>query len=72
MATKKEKKIRPELVESWKKFHDLTAENEEHEYFFNEEAHYESLCIGWCCGQGMSINEAMEFYQQRVAEGNHF
>lgn len=37
-----------------------------------EGAHWESLCIGWCMAQGLSVDAAVEFYAARVKSGNHF
>ena len=37
-----------------------------------EGAHWESLCIGWCMAQGLSVDDAVNFYFARIQSGNHF
>lgn len=59
-------------IAAWKKVYDaLAAESERdaedsHDYWVMNEAHYESICVGWCMGQGMTLTEALDFYNQMI------
>ena len=39
------------------------------EFWFSKETHYESFCIGWCMGKGLTAEQAYEFYQYAVDHG---
>jgi hypothetical protein len=59
-------------IVGWKKVYDaLVAECEKdaedtHDYWVENEAHFESICVGWCMGQGMTLDEALDFYEQMI------
>jgi hypothetical protein len=62
------------LIAEWKAvFDDLSAEGlndvdaaDNHTYWVNEESDFQSICVGWCMGRGMSLDEALNFYQQMI------
>jgi hypothetical protein len=37
--------------------------------WLENEADWECLCVGWCLGQGLSVDEAHDFYQRCIKEG---
>lgn len=59
-------------IAAWKKVYDSLSTNadkdpdETHDYWVENEAHFESLCVGWCMGQGMTLDDALDFYQQMI------
>jgi hypothetical protein len=61
-------------IAAWKKVYEtIAAEGEtygdnddNHAYWVNEESHFESICVGWCVAQGMSLDESLDFYQQMI------
>jgi hypothetical protein len=76
MATPKEKTVESKfgfvLIKAWREFHDSLTKDKEDGYFLENEAHYESICLGWCCAKGLTIDDAFDFYRERVNEGHHF
>jgi hypothetical protein len=59
-------------IAEWKKVYDtLVAECEKdaedtHEYWVENEGHFQSICVGWCMGQGMTLDEALDFYEEMI------
>ena len=66
-ATKKQ-------IAAWKEIYDALSveeydeeiEDQSYNYWLTEEAHFQSICVGWCMGQGMNLAEAMDFYEQMI------
>jgi hypothetical protein len=38
----------------------------DHSYWINEESHYESICVGWCMAKGLTLIQALDFYQAMI------
>jgi len=72
MAMKAAKK----QIAEWKKFFDaLVAEGrsengggepDDYWVWVHEEADFESICVGWCMAHGMTLADALDFYQQMI------
>ena len=60
-------------IAAWKKVFLVLAaecekdsEDESNCYWVYEESDFESICVGWCMAQGMTLDEARDFYQQMI------
>jgi hypothetical protein len=57
------------LRDEWKVTYLLlktAGEDGDHSYWVNEESHFESICVGWCMAKGLTLNQAMDFYQAMI------
>ena len=60
-------------IAAWKKIYDALGdagddsdEENGHIHWVNEESHVQSICVGWCMGQGMTLDDALDFYDQMI------
>jgi len=49
-----------------------TLGKDENLWWSNEEGHYESICVGFCLAKGLSLEQALEFYETQVKSGENF
>lgn len=52
--------------DEWDKFYDGLDYND---YWIQNDANFESLCVGWCMANNMTLETALEFYRMQVKRG---
>ena len=52
------------LVNEWKVIYAMSEDIDG--YADKDGADWESLCVGWCLGKGMSVIEAYSFYKKMI------
>ena len=56
-----------QLIEDWRKIHERGAEIDETSRHDGHD--WQSLCMGFCLGKGLSLDEAHAFYNRMIEEG---
>ncbi len=57
-----------ELTAAWRIIYETQSKEIDHNADHGG-ADWQSLCVGWCIGKGLSVSEAYNFYQRMVANG---
>lgn len=57
-----------ELIHEWGKLYKRQAKKID-ELADKGAADWESLCVGWCLGKGLSVEDSYKFYQAMIPKG---
>jgi radical SAM protein with 4Fe4S-binding SPASM domain len=62
MKTKtKKEKDKEKLIDDWSATYKKVNKHESCQNF-----DYESLCVGWCVAKGLTVDDALDFYQDMI------